>query len=256
MAKGSTVWGILDQVSMSSGSALRVAGLGAASGLYLDSSTPISVNVQTAGSTALDSTNKLPVSLYGKVTNAGDTAIKSAAGGALTVALVFGSGNDVIGTQLGGADGQTNSFYALLCGTRPSLFNGVTWDSVRGNVEETILAAAARTANTTSADNTCHNSERLLLFVNVAALTSTPTISPTLQIKHSISSNYLTVWTAASAIAASGTYAYYFADGAASNGGAFTQVLSFGLPARTWRVNMNHSSASTITYSVSAAKLL
>lgn len=78
-------------------------------------------------------------------------------------------------------------------------------------------------------------------------------VTPTLQIKDSISNNYVMVWTASVALTTVGTYAYYFADGA--NGGSFNETVGFGIPGVDWRLNMVHNNGSSITYSSSAQEM-
>ena len=198
----------------------------------------------------LDDTDKLAVSLYAKGSAAGDSEllVESAPQHNLRVAL-FGAGSQAGVANYDGSDNQsfTNELAVMSLGT---LYNGSLFDRQRNNVEATLLASAARTATTNVADQTNYNGKRLLLVVDVTSITDTPSVTPSLQIKDSISGDYITVWTAAAALTATGEVTYYFADGA--SGGSFTEIEPFGLPSRTWRVVMTHADADSITYSVSA----
>lgn len=127
-------------------------------------------------------------------------------------------------------------------------YNGTSADVFRTNHELTLLASAARTATTNSSDQTNYNGSRLQIFANVSAI-SGASVTPSLQVKDSISGNYKTVWTAAAAITATGQYTYVFAPGGA--GGSNTEVIAAGLTARTFRVVMTHLDTNSITYSVS-----
>jgi hypothetical protein len=82
----------------------------------------------------------------------------------------------------------------------------------------------------------------------------TGSITPTLQVKDSVSGNYKTIWTAAAAITANGDYVYYFADGIPATqpaSMAFTEVIPYGLPSRTWRLNVVANNANSVSYSAS-----
>ncbi len=202
-----------------------------------------------------DSTNVLKASTYGKGTAAGDTPLtfQSAASPNLRVGIY--SGADQAATSSPNADGRSASSVHLLTQNYGYLYNGTTWDRIQGNREATVLANAARTATTASADQTLYNSRSVVLIVNIASIVDTPSITPTLQIKDSISGNYFTIWTAAAALTAAGTYAYLFALGGAGSAGSFTEAVAIPVT-RTWRVNMVHADADSATYSVSSCALV
>ena len=209
----------------------------------------------TIGSVQLDDTDKLAVSLYGKGSAAGDTAVATTSAGAQIVAA--GASTNLDG------DGQAQTVIGLrsdqgtehFVGIANYLYNGSSgWNRQRNNVEATLLASAARTATANSADQTGYNGRRLLIYIDVTSVTDTPSVTPSLQVKDSVGGGYFTVWTAATALTATGDTVYYFADGA--SGGSFTEILPFGLPARTWRVAMTHADSDSITYSVSCVVLV
>lgn len=216
---------------------------------------PVTLYGPTGVPLLFDSTNKVPVSLYGKGTVAGDTPIStvSASVGQLRVTLYETTGNAI--SRPAESDGQANGAYALASNARGQIFNETTWDRQRGNTAITLLASAARTAETSSSDTVNYNHTKILLVVNVSSMTATPILTPKLQIKDSISSNYVTIWTAAVNITATGTYAYLFAIGGSGGAGGFTEVASL-LVGRTWRFTMSVADADSATYSVSADLLL
>jgi hypothetical protein len=144
------------------------------------------------------------------------------------------------------ADGSATTSFG---GITNLLFNGATWDRRRNNQSLPLLVSAARTATLASADQINYNHSRLLLIVNVSVV-GTGSITPSLQVKDSISGNYFTVWTAAAAIVTAAMFTYYFADGA--TGGSYTEKVASQIAGRTWRLNMVHNNANTITYSASA----
>lgn len=175
----------------------------------------------------------------------------------VSAALRASSGVGLLTSSTGGsADGLTTTGTLAVNTNYSRLFNGASWDRQRANSNATILPSAARTVTTNSADQTNYNGRRMLLLLNVSAQAG-GSITPSLQVKDSISGNYMTVWAATAAQTAVGIYAYYFADGAAAGGGgAFTEVRPAGLSSRDWRLVVTHNNASSITYSASAAVLL
>lgn len=132
-------------------------------------------------------------------------------------------------------------------------YNGTTADKWRNNISATVLASSAQTATQNSADQVNYNGRRLAIVVNVSVAGS-GSITPTLQIKDSISGNYKTIWTAAVALTGNGPTIYYFADGAPNTqpaASSLTEALPYGLMGRTWRVAVTANNANSITYSVS-----
>lgn len=199
----------------------------------------------------------------------GDVTVNNVAGGG---AVNVQDGGNVISVDDGGgalttvafddavaSDGNSNTAaWALIDETnyravliKNEIFNDTTWDRERNNIEAILLASVAYTDNATSEDQINYNGARLLVTVDVSALGAGAVITPALQLKDNISDNYFTYWTVAAGLSATGTYGYYFADGA--SGGSFTEIGAFGLPARTWRIVVYHNSANTITYSVGSA---
>ncbi len=62
------------------------------------------------------------------------------------------------------------------------LFNGATWDRMRGNINQVVDASAARTASVAGATVTNYNAKALLIHFKITAVSgTTPTIVPKLQ---------------------------------------------------------------------------
>ncbi len=154
----------------------------------------------------------------------------------------------------------------LITASRPSSYNGATWDANRGNEPATLLASAARTATTSSADQTNYNGKGVLLVVNVTAEAGTTTLTLTVQGKDSISGNYydlitgIVVYNAATDTpTVTRAIAIYpgvlTADAIGAGNANLISQKSVVLP-RTWRVTVTPSDASSQTYSVSGVTLL
>lgn len=124
-----------------------------------------------------------------------------------------------------------------------------------GNTDTTLLAQAVRTTEANSGDQINSAWKGLILFVRVYAITNTPSITPVLQIRDSISGAYFTVWTATAAIAAAGSYVYIFDLGGVGFGGNYTEAVNLRL-ARVWRLIVQHADTDAIEYSVSATLLV
>lgn len=122
----------------------------------------------------------------------------------------------------------------------------------------TLLASAARTATTNSADqnnvdeNT--NVRGVLVTLDVTAATATPTITLKIQAKDPASGKYEDLLSASAGVTATGTHSYLVYPGAGTASGDVTQVAGFPLPA-TWRVSVVHSDSDSITYTVGAMLL-
>lgn len=177
--------------------------------------------------------------------------------------VVVGSGGQVAASILSStslADGGGISAYlanvlgqGAVTGVNPLYFNGVSYDRVRGNVESTILSSASRTTTQTGSDRTNYNGSGLILFVSITSA-GTGSITPSLQIKDSVSSDYKTIWTAAAALIANGDAVYIFYPGEATLG-AFTEALQMH-PSRTYRWIITANNANPVTYSVGEVVLI
>jgi len=212
---------------------------------------PVDVSKLAGVAVALDDTNKVRASLYGKGTNAGDTPVLTHATRGLAVAP-YG-----VATTM--ADGLSNSptlpreinNLTLYWVVYPTLFNGTTWDRRRGNVEVTVLASAARTSTISSADQTNHNGRGVRVYVNVTAVAATPSIVVTVEGKDPVSGVYTEIL-ASAAITGTGMTVLAVYPGCAAVANA---VANVALP-RTWRVTATHADTDSITYSVGASVIL
>ncbi len=137
----------------------------------------------------------------------------------------------------------------------PTLYNGVSWDQQRANTERTLLASAARTATTSSADVTNFNGRGLQVLLNVTAASGTGGLTLTIQGKDPVSGNYYNLNANPTAITATGLTVYEVYPGVGAAGGGVTQRTSASLP-RTFRVTVTHGDASSYTYSVGTSLLL
>ena len=124
-----------------------------------------------------------------------------------------------------------------------------------GNVDITLLSQESRTTEANSGDQLNSSGRGLILFVRVYAITDTPSITPVLQIKDSISGAYFSVWSAQAAITAAGSYAYLFDLGGIGFGGNYTEAVNLRL-GLVWRLIVEHADTDSIEYSVSATLLI
>lgn len=149
------------------------------------------------------------------------------------------------------SDGEQD-FIAL---TWPYGFNGLSWDRLRTNQDQTILASAARTATLNSADFTNYNHRGVIVTLDVTASADTPSI--TLQIEHKDlgGSKYEILLLTTAAVTGAGVHTYIVYPGIGAASDDVVQVAGFPL-GRIWRVTVTHADGDSITYSVSAASIL
>lgn len=167
------------------------------------------------------------------------------------IAISSGAG---VGDSASAAQGVINyAGNATILATAISVWNGGSNDRQRGVGALTLLASAARTTTTNSADQTNYNWHGLLLTVDVTSA-GTGSITPSIQVKDSISGNYKTIWTAAAALTTNGTYVYALAPNSAS-AASYTEIAQL-LIGRTWRLAMTANNANSVTYSASADMVL
>lgn len=128
-------------------------------------------------------------------------------------------------------------------------FNGATWDRMRNNIEAVALASAARTATTASADFVNYNAKGVRVRINVTAVGAAPSITVAIQEKDSISGNYIDrlVSVAITTTGQKASLTLYPGVTASPN-----VAVSEPLP-RTFRINVTHANADSITYSVDHA---
>lgn len=128
--------------------------------------------------------------------------------------------------------------------------NGSSWDRWRNNTDLTLLASAARTATLQSSDQTNYNGRGLHVVLDVTSA-GTGSITLTIQAKDALSAKYYTVL-AGVAVTTNSTNVYKVYPGltAAANATA-NDILT-----RTWRIDVTHNNANSITYSVGASVIL
>jgi hypothetical protein len=132
----------------------------------------------------------------------------------------------------------------------PYLYNGATLDRQRGNTEGTLLASAARTATTFSAQQTNHNARGGIFTLNVTVaagggqtLTVTPFgYDPVSAATYGLG-NFAT-------LTATGTYAYVVYPGVAETiATTNVEVQGLILP-RAFLIAVTHSAGGSWTYSL------
>lgn len=116
-----------------------------------------------------------------------------------------------------------------------------------GNAEVTVLASAARTANTNSPDLRNLYGRGVVIVINVTAKGSAPSVVFTVKGKSSLDGAYYTIL-ASAAITNTGTTVLRIYPGLTAAGNL---VASDVLPA-VWRVEGVAGNSDSLTYSISA----
>lgn len=111
----------------------------------------------------------------------------------------------------------------------------------------TLLTSAARTADTNSGAQANPGFPGVRVRINVTAIVSSPSVVATIQEYESVGGNWITLVSSAAIVATGRTVLIVFPGCVA----VANKVLNEPLP-RTWRVNMAHGNANSITYSVDA----
>jgi len=164
------------------------------------------------------------------------------------------AGDTSIPVSLLGADGVANTVDGMRTVPMPMLFNGTTWDRYRNNEEVTLLASAARTATTDSANQTNYNAKGLAVFFQITAVPTVETVTLTVfGISPVTGSAYTMLQGAAEAAVTQRLYIVYPGVGVAAGG--VSVVAGYPLP-RTWRIRITHSASGSFTYSVVASYIL
>ena len=151
------------------------------------------------------------------------------------------------GYNLAGSNG-------LLVTSRMATYNGAMYDRYRNNILSTVLASAARTATTASADQTNYNHKGIFVVFDVTAVPGGDTVQLKLQAYDPASGKYVDLLTG-TAESAVGTYLYGLYPGIGDKNAIFDNYEEIMLP-RTWRVQIVHSAATSFTYSVGVAYVL
>lgn len=154
------------------------------------------------------------------------------------------------------ADTETNSPYLpydnsnnrVVMESYQMLFNGGTWDRMRGNAGISLFTSAVRNASSSSADQQNYNFRGVTLYVNITVAPGAETVTMKLEGKDGLSGNYVTFFQSA-ALNAAGQFTYQMFPGNVA--GLLTGAASLALP-QVWRVTMTHSAGGNWTYSVRA----
>lgn len=192
-----------------------------------------------------------------KGTQASDVVATETANVLKTISVMQGidSGGDLVRPRLwNSADGQADT-YALVSLLRHQLYNGATWDRARSNQEGEILASAARTASTESADQINYNARGVIVFVNVTANPGGgETLSPFISCRSDSGAGVSPILLSGTNITGNGGTAYMVYPGI-TNAGGVTNIGSIALP-RRWYFRMAHSASGSWTYQVWASPIL
>lgn len=121
------------------------------------------------------------------------------------------------------------------------------------NLEFTLLASGARTAEASSTAQSNLYHKGMVIFVDVTVDSGTASVTPTLVMTPSIGTAK-TIWTAAAAIAATGQFAYVFYPGAADVASYTEQVECLVPP--DWLFTMTVADAESLTYSVTGCYIV
>lgn len=127
----------------------------------------------------------------------------------------------------------------------------VPYALVPSNQHFVLLSSAARTTTTASSDVSNYHNRGAYIYVNVTSITTTPIITVQVQGKEPVGNTYFTI-AEFIPISAVGSAVFQVYPGADYIEGI---AVSASLP-RTWRVNVVHADADSITYSVGVMGLL
>lgn len=177
----------------------------------------------------VDANGVLRVGIFGGASGGGDQGINS------------------VGSP-GTADAvASNTYVGLNANAYGVLFNGTTWDRQRGNEEVTALVSAARTATTSSGTLQNYNGLGVSVVVDVTAVSGAASITASIDALDAVSGKWVTILASAAITTVSTTrLRVYPGLSAAAN------LKADDLLPRRWRVNVTHSTADSITYSVGA----
>ena len=141
--------------------------------------------------------------------------------------------------------GNTAFIGVIPMATNSPTGGATTRDAIRNNIAGTLLASAARTATTSSADQTNYNGQAVAVTFNITAVPGVETLTLKIEAKDPVSGAYTTLLTGA---AQSGTGTTRLRVG--TNITASANVAAADVLGRTWRVTVTHSAAGSFTYSV------
>lgn len=124
-------------------------------------------------------------------------------------------------------------------------------DRWRNNTQGTLLASAARSASTSSADQTNYNGRGVKVYFNITAVPGIDTVTLAIEDKDPISGAYTAILTGVAQVATGLTILTVYPGGLTTANLASPQPLP-----RTWRVTVTHSAGTSFTYSVAFATIV
>jgi len=113
------------------------------------------------------------------------------------------------------------------------------------NISGTLLASAARTATTSSADQSNYNAKGVRVFINVTVHAVSAALVPTIEVKDPVSGVYTAIATGASITTTGHTVITVYPGATVAANVTLSNALS-----KTWRVTMTPGNANSVTYSV------
>ena len=134
----------------------------------------------------------------------------------------------------------------------PFVGNGAGFDPALGNTQGTLLASAARTVQTSTADQVNYNARGVVVFLRVTAAGATGGLQVAVEGKDPVSGVYYQLNASPAAVTTATGIAYVVYPGAAGAAGSVGQATSAPLP-RTWRATVLVGSADAFTYSLGYA---
>ena len=148
------------------------------------------------------------------------------------------------------ADGFSNPT-ALETVSFPHLYNGTTWDRMRGVTHVELLAGATnRAATNNSPDQTNYNAKGVVIFFDVTTVPGSDTVHlkiQSLDIAEAKAETFMVTPTISAA--QRDTYIIYPGVGAAAED--IVEVVGYPLP-RKWRIQIVHSGSGTFQYLLEA----
>lgn len=215
------------------------------------------VNASNQLSVSVDNTAGVNVAQVGAATVL--TGNGTAGSGAIRVCVASDNTAFSVDTELPAALALTDSLSnptSPLAGACSLLFNhnNGLFERERSNSDLSALASAARTATTSSADQTNYTSRGVIVWLDITVASGTGGLLVVLQGKDPVSGNYTNLNPTATAITATGTYGYELYPGssaaAAGVGAGYVNQRTAGALPRTWRIQIFHNNATSYTYSV------
>lgn len=113
------------------------------------------------------------------------------------------------------------------------------------NIDGTLFASAARTATSSSADQTNDNGKGAQIVIDVTSVTSSPSVVFTVEGKDALSGKYYTLLTSAAITGTGTTRVTVYPGVTLAANVAVSQILP-----QHWRVTATHGNSDSITYTV------